>query len=346
MAKLEFKKATKKQSKLRCALFGVSGAGKTYTALQIAKGFKKAKVGKKIAVIDSEFGSASKYSDRFDFDTLNIEDKSIANYVNAIELAEEEGYDILIIDSMTHAWKELLADVDKIAKAKYKGNSWAAWNEGTPKQNALIDTMLKFKGHLIATMRSKTEWTIKDEGGKVQPIRVGTAPEQGKGIEFEFDLLLELTPDHIMNVLKDRTGKFQDEMRDKPGEDFGEELASWLNEGEEDPRFYRQTKEEKDLVDKIIDMAREKLDWNGGTFMTELSKSDIGLDHGQKLKTIKETKLNEIINWLDDQYQKKVDDIAAQEKAEHDKAVAAQKALEEKTKKEADAKAEKEKKNE
>jgi hypothetical protein len=84
---------------------------------------------------------------------------------------------------------------------------------------------------VIGTMRSKTEWTTVDNNGKKTPQRVGLAPEQGKGVEYEFDLLVEISTDHIANVIKDRTGKFQDKLIDKPGEDFGRQLAAWLSDG-------------------------------------------------------------------------------------------------------------------
>jgi hypothetical protein len=225
---LAFKKATKQQAKLRAAFFGPSGAGKTFTALRVASG-----MGKPIAVIDTERGSASKYADRFEFDVLELPEKTIACYVEAINAAAKAGYPVLIIDSLTHAWQELLTEIDAIAKAKFRGNTWSAWNEGTPKQRRLVDAILNYPGHVIATMRSKTEWSEeKDERtGKVKPVRVGLAPEQGKGIEYEFDLLGEITVDHYMNILKDRTGKYQDATIEKPGEAFGESLIAWLSEG-------------------------------------------------------------------------------------------------------------------
>lgn len=223
----EFKKATKEQSKLRLAIFGPSGAGKTFTALRLGAG-----LGSNIAVIDTERGSASKYADRFDFDVLDLPQKDINTYLAAIKAAGQAGYSVLIIDSLSHAWKELLDEVEKLAKAKYRGNTWSAWSEGTPKQNKMVDAILDFPGHVIATMRSKTEWTTQDAGnGKTKPIRVGLAPEQGKGIEYEFDLLMEISVDHIATIIKDRTGKFQDALIDKPGEDFGAELKSWLGTG-------------------------------------------------------------------------------------------------------------------
>ena len=220
-----FKKATKEQAKLRLALFGVSGSGKTYTALRLAKG-----LGGKIAVIDTERNSACKYSDRFDFDVCDAKKPSIENLKMFID--EARGYDVLIIDSMTHAWLELLQEVEKLAKTKFGGNTWSAWSEGTPKQMGLINALLDFPGHIIATMRVETNWTtVTNEKGKVVPVRVGEAPKQGKGIEYEFDMLMQISPEHDALVIKDRTGKYQDEVIQLPDEEFGKALGEWLKDG-------------------------------------------------------------------------------------------------------------------
>ena len=229
---MQFKKADKKASKLRCSIFGPSGAGKTFTSLRIANGFKSATNGK-IAFIDSERGSASKYADRFDFDVLELERKTIADYIQAIKLASENNYNILIIDSLSHAWQELIEDIDRLANVKYKGNTWRAWAEGTPKQRSLVDAIINYPGHVIATIRSKTEWEV-GEDKKVR--RVGLSPEQGKGIEYEFDMLLEITVDHYATVIKDRTGKYQDKIINMPDEKFGVELINWLNSGSAIPQ--------------------------------------------------------------------------------------------------------------
>lgn len=222
-----FQKATKKKAKLRLALFGPSGAGKTYTALSIAKG-----IGGSVAVIDTEYRSAEKYADRFEFDTAQAVSPSIDDIIKIID--EARNYDVLIVDSLSHPWQELLEEVDRLARSKYKGNSWSAWSEGTPKQKSLIRAILGFPGHFIATMRSKTEWTTAEgKNGTRRPERVGLAPEQGKGIEYEFDMLIEISTDHVVNVIKDRTGKFQDKIIDKPGPSFGKDIATWLDEGVE-----------------------------------------------------------------------------------------------------------------
>lgn len=224
-----FRKATKAQAKLRAAVFGPSGGGKTYSALRIARGM--AGPTGTVAFIDTERGSASKYSDRFDFEVLDLKDYSVAGYVEAIKQAH--GFDVLIIDSLSHGWQSLLEEVEKLAKAKYRGNTWSAWSEGTPLQRKLVNAILDFPGHVLATIRSKTEWTTVEDGrGKKVPQRIGMAPEQGKGIEYEFDLLLEISTEHMANVIKDRTGRFQDKIIDRPDEEFGRQLAAWLADGE------------------------------------------------------------------------------------------------------------------
>jgi hypothetical protein len=107
----------------------------------------------------------------------------------------------------------------------------------------MVHALLGFPGHIIATMRTKTEWTINlDNNGKSSPMRVGLAPEQGKGIEYEFDMLMEISPEHTINVIKDRTGKFQDRIIQNPDEAFGNEILEWLNEGK--PQIMEKTKQD------------------------------------------------------------------------------------------------------
>lgn len=240
-----FTQAAKTQSKLRLAIFGPAGSGKTYSSLSMAKG-----MGGRAALIDTEYGSASKYADRFEFDTLILKEPSVQNMVTAINTAA--AYDVLIIDSLSHAWRELLVQVEKLASAKYKGNTWAAWSEGTPLQNSMIDALLAFPGHVIATMRTATEWTVSQySNGKSAPQRVGLAPVQGKGIEYEFDMLMEISPDHIANVIKDRTGKYQDQIIENPGEELGKALVAWLGEG----TLLAKTKEDLIAFSKPLGMT-------------------------------------------------------------------------------------------
>jgi len=223
---MEFKKAQRKQSKLRLATSGPSGAGKTYSALKIAFG-----MGGKIAVIDTERGSASKYDHLGDFDVLDLEPPyNPERFIEAIHAAEKAGYDIIVIDSATHEWDGAggcLELNEKIAVAKYKGNTWSAWSETTPRHRAFIDAILQSKCHIIVTMRSKTD-TVQ-EGGKVK--KVGMKDVQRDGTDYEFDVVLNLTHEgHYATVGKDRTGLFAGDP--KPiTEATGKMLIEWLNSG-------------------------------------------------------------------------------------------------------------------
>jgi adenylate kinase family enzyme len=223
-----FKKAMLQQAKLRLALFGPAGSGKTYTALKIATGMAKELKVDKIGVIDSERGSAVKYADQFDFYVYELEDKTIDGYIKAIKEAEQSGFEILIIDSISHAWQELLDYVD-VMSTKYKGNTLMAWRSASPLYKSFLNTILNYNGHIIVTMRSRTEWLVeKDESGKTKTAKIGLSPEQRPGIEYEFDLLGEINLEHTLIITKDRSGRFQDAVIPKPDIDFGLEIARWL----------------------------------------------------------------------------------------------------------------------
>lgn len=227
MSRLQIQPAVKSASRLRLALFGPSGSGKTMTALRLAAG-----LGTRTGVIDTERGSAAKYSDRWPFDVIDLPTAAVSDYLEAINAFAAAGHDVLIIDSLSHAWEWLLDFVERTGQTKYKGNKWSAWSDATPLQNQLVNAILTYPGHTIVTMRSKTEWIIEDTGkGKSAPKRVGMAPKQRDGLEYEFDLLMELTTDNVARVIKDRLGRYQGQMYDKPDEALGAELRDWLAEG-------------------------------------------------------------------------------------------------------------------
>ena len=225
---MTFTKATKTNSKLRLAITGTAGSGKTYGALLIAQG-----LGGKIAMIDTENGSGNVYADLCDYDICNLSAPyDPRRYVQCIHEAEQAGYNVIIIDSLSHAWNGEGGVLDihgKIADSKYKGNGYAAWREVTPFQDHFIHAITASACHIIATIRSKTDYSQeKNERGYTEIRKIGLAPIQRDGIEFEFDTVFDVNDKHFATVSKDRTRLF----RDTPFQispDIGKALLKWLN---------------------------------------------------------------------------------------------------------------------
>lgn len=229
MAKLEFKKATKSTARARVALTGPAGSGKTYTALAIA-----AHLGQRVAVIDTEHGSASKYAGIFSFDVLELESFAPAVYVEALDVAESAGFDVVVVDSLSHAWMGkdgALEQVDRAAK-RSGGNGFAAWRDVTPQHHALVEAMLACRAHVIVTMRSKMEYVIEEnDKGKKVPRKIGMAPVQRDGLEYEFDVVGDLTLDNDLVIGKTRCPALRDQVYRHAGEDVATVLRAWLQDG-------------------------------------------------------------------------------------------------------------------
>jgi cytidylate kinase len=232
---MQFQKATKKKAKLRMALVGPSGSGKTYTALSVATN-----LGKRVAVVDTERGSASKYADLFEFDALDLETFAPQQYIDAINAAAKAGYDVLVIDSLSHAWigtGGALEMVDNIAKRSQSRNSFNAWREVTPQHNAMVDAIIRAPLHVIVTMRAKTEYVMeKDERtGKTVPRKVGIQPVQRDGMDYEFDVVADVDEDHNFIVSKTRCSTLADKVFKRAGTDVAGHLTAWLTDGSEAP---------------------------------------------------------------------------------------------------------------
>lgn len=218
------KKAQRAQAKIRLAIAGPSGSGKTYSSLLIASG-----LGSKICVIDTERASAHLYAGLVDYDVLELEPPyRPKRYVEAIRSAEEAGYDVIVVDSLSHAWSGEGGSLEQhdMASAKTK-NSYTAWRDVTPEHNFLVDAILNSKCHVIATMRSKTAYELIE--GKVK--KLGLEPIQRAGMEYEFTLFFDVEKErHVASASKDRTSLFDGE-NFVPTRATGEKILAWLNSG-------------------------------------------------------------------------------------------------------------------
>jgi hypothetical protein len=225
-----FRPAVKHEAKLRMCIAGPSGSGKTWTALSIARHMNG-----KVALLDTEHGSASKYADLWEFDVLEMAPPyHPQRFVKAIEAAAEAGYSVLILDSLSHAWAGtggLLEIVDEIAARMKTTNSYAAWKDATPIHNALIEAILAAPLHVIATMRSKQDYSMdKDASGKTIVRKVGMQPIQRDGFEYEFDVFAEMDIDNRLIVTKTRCPALAGLVVSKPkGDELTATLLEWLS---------------------------------------------------------------------------------------------------------------------
>jgi hypothetical protein len=227
---MNIRKAERQQAKIKMALQGPSGSGKTYSALLLAKGL----VGNfnKVCVIDTENGSSNLYAHLGSYNIIAISSPyTPEKYIQAIELAESEGMELIIIDSLSHGWEHLVE-----SHAGMAGNSFANWAKITPRQNALFTKILNSPVHIISTLRVKQDYVLADKNGKMVPEKVGLKAIQRDGVDYEFTIVFDLDIRHHVSCSKDRTGVFINKPEFTISEETGSAIKDWCNQGAENLR--------------------------------------------------------------------------------------------------------------
>jgi len=295
------RKAQRKVTKARVGITGPSGSGKTLSALLMAFGMTGD--WEKVGLIDTENRSADLYAETMkagvsipEFPKIDLDPPyTTEKYIEAIKSFEDYGVDVIIIDSLSHAWAGeggLLEQKDQASKMGGK-NSYTAWAEMTPKQNRMVEAILKAKCHVFTTMRSKTEYVLEaNEKGKQVPRKVGMAPVQRDGLEYEFTMVMDLTADHIATVSKDRTGLF-DGQYFTPSVEAGKTLMEWLESGEKliSPESVVKINTkwiELDLQPDLLDAQANKLFGSPLNGITEKQSQEFITTLNDKLKAKKE----------------------------------------------------------
>jgi hypothetical protein len=232
---MQLRKATRQKAKIRLGLSAVSGGGKTYSAILIAKGLAKGDLNK-VAIIDTENGSADLYAHLGPYNVITLlPPYSPERYISAIKDCEDAGMEVIIIDSITHEWNGK-GGILEIADGM-TGNSFAKWKELTPRHNAFIASILASPSHIITTVRRKQDYEMsKGSDGKAKIEKLGLKEETREGFEYEVTVNLELDIKHNAASSKDRTGLFMDKPQFKPSEETGAMLLQWCESGVEPPK--------------------------------------------------------------------------------------------------------------
>jgi len=224
-------KAVRKQVKVRVALIGPSGSGKSYTALRIAKG-----IGGTTLLANTESDRGYFYADEFDYDIVDLQPPyTPEKYIEVIEYAEQNGYNNLIIDSGSHEWSGrggLLEIHDKMP-----GNSYTNWGKINPRHNAFVDKQLYSKCNIINCLRGKDQYVLEEKNGKQVPKKIGMGAEQRANYEYEFTVTFMIDQEtHIATAMKDNTHIFENKY-DVLTEEHGKMLTAWANSGVQAPEI-------------------------------------------------------------------------------------------------------------
>ncbi|MDD7913190.1 AAA family ATPase [Polaribacter ponticola] len=223
---MQLRKSARKQAKIKMALQGSAGSGKTMSSLLLAKGLTNNDLSK-VAVIDSENGSADLYAHLGEYNVIRISPPfTPEKYIQAIDICLEANMDVIVLDSISQVWDELID-----FHSKLPGNSFTNWNKVTPRQKAFINKILQANAHIIATMRTKQDYVLNQKNGKYIPEKVGLKAVQRDGVDYEFTLVFEVDIKHFAIASKDRTGLFTNSPDFKISEATGRLILDWCHQG-------------------------------------------------------------------------------------------------------------------
>lgn len=223
---MELRKSERKQAKIKLALQGSAGSGKTYSSLLLAKGLSNGDFSK-VAIIDTENRSADLYAHLGSFNVLSMDAPySPEKYIEAIDICLEAKMDVILVDSISHCWDYLL-DVH----SNMPGNSFTNWGKITPRQNAFVNKILQSNVHIISTMRVKQDYVLNQKNGKFVPEKVGLKAIQRNDLDYEFTIVFDVDIAHQVKATKDRTGLFIDKPEFIINTSTGKKILDWCNQG-------------------------------------------------------------------------------------------------------------------
>ncbi len=246
---MELRNAERKQAKIKMGLQAPSGAGKTYSALLLAYGLIND--WSKIAVIDTENHSADLYAHLGNYQVLAFEQPfSPERYIQAIEVCEKAGMEVIILDSISHEWEGVGGILD--IHGAMMGNSFTNWAKVTPRHNAFVQKLLQSSSHIIATIRSKQDYVLSEKNGKMVPEKIGLKGVTREGLDYEFTIVLELDLKHQATATKDRTQLFMDKPTFIITPDTGKTIKAWCESGAAPTPAATSVEELKDMVKSTV----------------------------------------------------------------------------------------------
>ena|ERR1035438_1017714 len=202
---MEFTKASRKAAPMLISVAGVSGAGKTYSALLLAAGL--AGPNGKIGFIDTENGRGAMYADSpgivkalpNGYQIMQFDPPfSPARYVEAIKAAEQAGVTVLCLDSTSHEWEGTggCCDISETKKLRGMPN----WSLAKMEHKKFLNHCLSSPMHIIFCLRAREKVKILEVNGKTEVVPIGISAISEKG--FPFEMVVSLMLDEATHFAK------------------------------------------------------------------------------------------------------------------------------------------------
>lgn len=188
---------------LKAGIFGFAGSGKTYTSALIAIGlWKKLNAlngyDKPVLFVDSETGS-SYIKTLFDKASVPIQGVKTRAFVTLMAAMREaiSGDNILLIDSISHFWQEIMrAYLKKNGLTRLRLRDFVPLKE---EWSAFPTIYLNSPIHIIMAGRAGYDWGEEnddEEEGKKKLVKTGTKMKAEGDLGYEPTLLIEMEHVH------------------------------------------------------------------------------------------------------------------------------------------------------
>lgn len=279
---MKLQTAQRKRAKIKMALQGPSGSGKSFSSLMIAYGLTNN--WETIAVLDTENHSSELYAHLGPFKVLPLSNPfTPEKYVEAIDVCTKEGMEVIILDSITHEWENLIDFHSSMA-----GNSFTNWGKVTPRHNAFVQKILQAPVHIISTIRTKQDYVLNEKNGRMVPEKVGLKSVQRDGLDYEFTLVFDLDIKNNATASKDRTGLFFSKPECKLSEKTGELIRNWCNDAEDNPEAIRKRIADTRSIAELLDL------YNQNPYLQESLKHDFQMR--KKILQVREDVMKNLIS--------------------------------------------------
>lgn len=180
---------------LKCGILGFQGSGKTRTATEIAIGITKLTKGKKCAMMDTESGSDYMIPifKKNSIDLFVHKGRAFKDAVDIISESEKAGFSVLILDSVSLIWTELMESYTKKLNRK-NGLYFQDWAALKSEWRQLTDAFLNSNIHIIMCGRAAWEYEMdkNEDTGRNELLKSGTKMKAESEFGYEPSLLLEM----------------------------------------------------------------------------------------------------------------------------------------------------------